>query len=97
MGFGFGKTLAQNYQLLAKLAEFHHFNLPLLSGTSRKSMIGNLLNREPAQRLAGSLTTAIIAAQQGAQILRVHDVKATVDALKVLQATTHYALLAKET
>ncbi len=96
VGFGFGKTLAQNYQLLAKLAEFHHFNLPLLSGTSRKSMIGNLLNREPTQRLAGSLTTAIIAAQQGAQILRVHDVKATVDALKVLQATTHYALLAKE-
>jgi len=96
VGFGFGKTLAQNYQLLAKLTEFHQFDLPLLSGTSRKSMIGNLLNRSPEQRLAGSLATAIIAAQQGAQILRVHDVKETVDALKVLQATANHGLLSKE-
>lgn len=86
-GFGFGKTLEQNYELLGKLTAFSHFNLPILSGTSRKSMIGNLLNRNVDNRLAGSLATALIAAQQGASILRVHDVVETVDALKVLQAT----------
>jgi dihydropteroate synthase len=96
VGFGFGKTLAQNYQLLAQLSDFKSFNLPLLSGTSRKSMIGNLLNQDVEQRLTGSLTTAIIAAQQGANILRVHDVKETVDAIKVLQATMQYSLLTKE-
>ena len=85
-GFGFGKTLEQNYFLLANLAAFKSFNLPILSGTSRKSMIGNLLNCDVEQRLAGSLTTAIIAAQQGAEIIRVHDVKETMDAFKVLQA-----------
>jgi dihydropteroate synthase len=85
-GFGFGKTLEQNYQLLAQLAQFHTLGLPLLSGTSRKSMIGNLLNRDVNERLAGSVTTAIIAMQQGAKIIRVHDVKETVDALKILQA-----------
>lgn len=86
-GFGFGKTIKQNYELLGKLSAFSHFNLPLLSGTSRKSMIGNLLNRDVDERLAGSLATALIATQQGASILRVHDVIETVDALKVLQAT----------
>ncbi len=89
-GFGFGKTLEQNYQLLANFSQFKTFNLPLLSGTSRKSMIGNLLERSVEERLAGSLTTAIIAAQQGANIIRVHDVKETVDAMKVLQATKQY-------
>ena len=86
-GFGFGKTLQQNYQLLANFAKFKKFNLPLLSGTSRKSMIGNLLECSIDKRLAGSLTTAIIAIQQGANIIRVHDVKETVDAIKILQAT----------
>ena len=85
-GFGFGKSLEQNYQLLGQLAQFKSLGLPLLSGTSRKSMIGNLLNREVNERLAGSVTTAIIAMQQGAEIIRVHDVKETVDALKILQA-----------
>ncbi|TYK65471.1 dihydropteroate synthase [Colwellia echini] len=89
-GFGFGKTLEQNYQLLAQLDKFNDLGLPLLSGTSRKSMIGNLLNRKVDERLAGSLTTAIIAAQKNAKIIRVHDVKETVDALKVLSATTKY-------
>jgi len=88
-GFGFGKTLSQNYQLLAQLADFNDFELPILAGISRKSMIGNLLNRDVEQRLAGSLTAAIIAVQQGAKIIRVHDVKETVDALKVLQAVTN--------
>jgi len=85
-GFGFGKTLEQNYQLLAQLAKFKALGLPILSGTSRKSMVGNLLNRDVTERLSGSLATAIIAMQQGAKIIRVHDVKETVDALKVLQA-----------
>ena len=84
-GFGFGKTLDQNYQLLAQMKKFHTLQLPLLAGLSRKSMIGNLLNRQTDERLAGSLTTAIIAAQQGAKIIRVHDVKETVDALKILE------------
>jgi len=89
-GFGFGKTLEQNYQLLAQLHQFSDLELPLLSGTSRKSMIGNLLQRNVEERLAGSLTTAIIAAQQNASIIRVHDVKETVDALKVLAITARY-------
>lgn len=89
-GFGFGKTLEQNYQLLAQLNQFSDLGLPLLSGTSRKSMIGNLLARNVDERLAGSLTTAIIAAQQNASIIRVHDVKETVDALKVLSITAKY-------
>lgn len=85
-GFGFGKTLEQNYKLLANLNYFDSLKLPMLSGTSRKSMIGNLLNRDVEERLAGSLSSAIIAAQQGAKIIRVHDVKETVDALNVLNA-----------
>ncbi len=89
-GFGFGKTVEQNYQLLAQLHQFDDLGLPLLSGTSRKSMIGNLLQRNVDERLAGSLTTAIIAAQNNASIIRVHDVKETVDALKVLAVTAKY-------
>lgn len=86
-GFGFGKNLQHNYQLLARLSEFHRFGLPLLVGMSRKSMIGQLLNVGPDQRLSGSLACAVIAAMQGAQILRVHDVKETVEALRVTEAT----------
>jgi len=85
-GFGFGKSLEQNYRLLAHMAKFKSLDLPILAGLSRKSMIGKLLNREVDERLAGSLATAIIAVQQGAKIIRVHDVKETVDALKILQA-----------
>lgn len=87
-GFGFGKTLEQNFHLLANLSVFCQFGLPLLAGLSRKSMIGNLLNRDVEQRIAGSLSAAIIAAQQGANIIRVHDVQATVDALSILKAVT---------
>ncbi|WP_372942967.1 dihydropteroate synthase [Shewanella sp.] len=86
-GFGFGKTLAHNYRLLAMLPTLHEFHLPVLVGLSRKSMIGNLLGRDTDQRLAGSIAGALIAAQQGAQIIRVHDVAETVDALKVMSAT----------
>ncbi len=86
-GFGFGKNLAHNYQLLAHLSDFHHFALPILAGMSRKSMVGQLLDVPPQERVAGSVACAVIAAMQGAQIIRVHDVKETVDAMKVVQAT----------
>ncbi|HBC82391.1 MAG TPA: dihydropteroate synthase, partial [Escherichia sp.] len=86
-GFGFGKNLSHNYALLARLAEFHHFGLPLLVGMSRKSMIGQLLNIGPSERLSGSLACATIAAMQGAHIIRVHDVKETTEAMRVVEAT----------
>lgn len=86
-GFGFGKNLNHNYQLLARLAEFHHFGLPLLVGMSRKSMVGQLLHVSPEQRVTGSIACAVIAAMQGAQIVRVHDVKETVEAMRVVEAT----------
>ncbi|MCF7500436.1 MULTISPECIES: dihydropteroate synthase [unclassified Pseudoalteromonas] len=85
-GFGFGKSLAHNYQILDKFDDFNQFKLPVLAGLSRKSMIGNLLNRDTSERLAGSLAGALIAAQNGAKIIRVHDVLETVDALTVWQA-----------
>ena len=83
-GFGFGKTLDQNFKLLAQMEKLNGLELPILAGLSRKSMIGTLLNTEVNERLAGSIATAIIAAQNGAKIIRVHDVKETVDALKIL-------------
>jgi len=85
-GFGFGKTLKHNYQILAQFNDYAQFDLPLLAGLSRKSMIGNLLNRDTENRLAGSLAGALIAAQNGAHIIRVHDVKETADVLGVYQA-----------
>ncbi|NYS30365.1 MULTISPECIES: dihydropteroate synthase [unclassified Pantoea] len=86
-GFGFGKNLSHNYELLAHLGDFNHFGLPLLVGMSRKSMIGQLLNVGPSQRLTGSLSCAVIAAMQGAQIIRAHDVKETAEAMRVVEAT----------
>jgi len=90
-GFGFGKTLAHNYQLLAGLAVFHQFDLPILIGLSRKSMIGDLLKRSTSERLAGSLAGALIAAQNGAHVIRVHDVPETVDVLKIMTETQNYS------
>ncbi|HCR3228849.1 dihydropteroate synthase [Morganella morganii] len=92
-GFGFGKTLTHNYQLLDKLDLFHNLGLPVLAGMSRKSMIGQLMDIPPDERVAGSVACAVIAAMKGAQIIRVHDVKETVQAMKVVEATR----LAKET
>ncbi|WP_158769358.1 dihydropteroate synthase [Paraglaciecola sp. L1A13] len=83
-GFGFGKNLAHNYQLLAQLDELHRLGYPLLVGMSRKSMIGQLLNRPVEERLAGSVALATIAALKGAHIIRVHDVRETVDAVKIV-------------
>lgn len=85
-GFGFGKTLKHNYQILAQFNDYAQLGLPLLAGLSRKSMIGKLLNRDTDDRLAGSLAGALIAAQNGAHIIRVHDVKETADVLGVYQA-----------
>lgn len=92
-GFGFGKTLEHNYRLLARVGEFHHLGLPLLVGMSRKSMIGKLLHLPTEKRVAGSIACAIIAALQGVQIIRVHEVRETVEAMRVVQAT----LSAKDT
>lgn len=85
-GFGFGKTLAHNLALLRQLPRLGDLGYPLLVGMSRKSMIGQLLNRTLDARLPGSLALALLAAQKGASIIRVHDVAATVDVLKVLEA-----------
>lgn len=86
-GFGFGKTVAHNYQLLARLRDIGIGNLPVLAGMSRKSMIGQLLNRNTSERLAGSIACATIAVMHGARIVRAHDVKETADAIAVAQAT----------
>ena len=83
-GFGFGKTLDHNYQLLKHLCKFNRFNIPVLVGMSRKSMIGNLLKRDINQRLAGNIATATIAATAGVGIIRVHDVVETMDAVKIV-------------
>ncbi len=84
-GFGFGKNDAQNMALLAALPQFAEDG-PVLAGLSRKSMIGRLLGRPVEDRLIGSVTLALLAAQRGARILRVHDVAETFDALRLLQA-----------
>ncbi|MBD2795569.1 dihydropteroate synthase [Xenorhabdus sp. 18] len=87
LGFGFGKNLSHNYQLLAHLQEFHYLGLPILAGMSRKSMIGQLLDVPPQERVTGSVACAVIAAMKGAQIIRVHDVKETIQAMKIVYAT----------
>lgn len=88
-GFGFGKTAAQNYELLR-----YHQNLvdqgwATLAGLSRKSMLGHIVGRQPYERVAASVAAALLAAQRGAAILRVHDVAATSDALRIWQATEY--------
>ena len=90
-GIGFGKTVAQNFQLLARQAELLHMGLPLLAGWSRKSALGAALALDgqmpdPGQRQAASVAAALLAAERGASVFRVHDVKETVDALKVWSA-----------
>ena len=91
-GFGFGKNTQHNLQLLAQLQRFTELGVPVLAGLSRKKTIGELIAREltgraePRERAAGSVAAHLIAAQRGAMLLRVHDVAATVDALKVWNA-----------
>jgi len=85
-GFGFGKTLEHNLELLRQLREFAVLGVPLLAGWSRKSSLGKITGKPTGERLAASVAAALIAAQKGARILRVHDVAATRDALAVLAA-----------
>ncbi|MDO9371571.1 MAG: dihydropteroate synthase [Gammaproteobacteria bacterium] len=85
-GFGFGKSLAHNLTLLKHLDMFAGMNLPLLVGLSRKSMIGALLGNEVGERLYGSIALATIAVLKGALLVRTHDVRATVDAVKMAAA-----------
>ncbi|MFA0035184.1 dihydropteroate synthase [Vibrio sp. 10N.261.52.A1] len=84
-GFGFGKTIEHNYHLLAHLEKFHSLGLPVLAGMSRKSMIFKLLDKVPADCMVASVTCATIAAMKGAQIIRVHDVEETLEAMKIIE------------
>lgn len=85
-GFGFGKSLAHNLKLLASLEQLQILGHPLLVGMSRKSMLGHITGREVHERLPASLAAATIAAMKGASIIRVHDVRETVDAVRVVAA-----------
>jgi dihydropteroate synthase len=93
IGFGFGKTVGHNLELMNNLALFHSLGCPLVVGASRKRTIGALSNEAPAdRRLAGSIALALKAAEQGAQIVRVHDVAETVQALRVWRGLRDQAL-----
>jgi len=87
-GFGFGKTVEHNLTLLRRLPEIAADGLPVLVGLSRKSILGTLTQRQAGERLAGSVALAVIAALNGARIIRAHEVAPTVDALKVVGAVT---------
>lgn len=84
-GFGFGKSVAHNLELLRNLSQFKDLGLPLLAGLSRKSLIEKVLGRLVDQRLAASLALAVMAVQNGASILRVHDVAETLDAVRMTE------------
>jgi len=90
-GFGFGKTVEHNLQLLGSLGEFRKLGVRILVGMSRKGMIGAVLDKPADQRLYGSLSVAVMAAMQGADIVRVHDVAATADALAMVRAVGRVA------
>lgn len=85
-GLGFGKTLEHNYQLLQGLAQVVQSGYPVVLGASRKSMIGSVTGKSVDQRLSGSIAAVLAGVARGAAVLRVHDVDATCDALKVWQA-----------
>jgi len=90
-GFGFGKNLGHNIALLKNLSEFNEFGVSILAGLSRKSMIGTLLgDKDVDSRMIGSVTAALIAVENGANIIRVHDVAETNDALKVWQQIKNF-------
>jgi dihydropteroate synthase len=82
-GFGFGKTVEHNKQLFRALPRIAAHGYPVLAGVSRKKMIGDFTGRPAAERIAGSVAAALLAVQNGASIVRVHDVKETVDAINV--------------
>ena len=91
-GIGFGKTVEQNFTLLAKQREFLSLGLPVLSGWSRKSALGAVTGLPMAERMPPSIVAAVLAVQNGASIVRVHDVLETVAALKVLQAVHNQSI-----
>ncbi len=91
-GFGFGKTLDQNYQLLKALPEFVEMGYPLLVGLSRKSMVGLVLDKPVDERVYGSVSAAVISAMLGAHIIRVHDVTETRQALAIVQTLKQTAI-----
>jgi len=85
-GFGFGKTLQHNLEMLRRLHEFHALDRPLLVGTSRKSMLGMILNAPEAERLHGTLATVACGAMCGCHIVRVHDVRPALETVRVCEA-----------
>jgi dihydropteroate synthase len=85
-GFGFGKSLEHNLQLLRGLGQLRDLGFPILVGLSRKSMIAKITGRAVEERLPGSLALALLAAERGASVLRVHDVAETADVLRILAA-----------
>ena len=85
-GFGFGKTLAHNLALLSELKRLSELGVPILAGLSRKSMLGAITGQDMDHRVHASVAAALIAVQRAASIVRVHDVRETVDALKILNA-----------
>ena len=90
-GFGFGKNLGHNIALLKNLSDFHEFGVSILAGLSRKSMIGTLLgDKDVDSRMIGSVTAALIAVENGANIIRAHDIAETNDALKVWQQIKNF-------
>ena len=91
-GFGFAKTLEHNYELMAQLQEFKLFDMPLLIGISRKSMIYKLLGSTPAEALNGTTALNTVALMKGANILRVHDVKQAVETVKITETIKKYQL-----
>ena len=90
-GFGFGKSLEHNLKMLADFQSFSELRYPVLAGMSRKSMIGKITGKDTNERVAPSIAAAIMAAERGAMIVRVHDVPETVDALKLWEAVNHWA------
>ncbi|MDD5506657.1 MAG: dihydropteroate synthase, partial [Candidatus Omnitrophica bacterium] len=91
-GIGFGKTVRHNLEILRRLKEFKTLGMPILIGTSRKSFLGKILNAATQERIYGTVSSCILAAKNGANILRVHDCLALKQALKVLEAVDNYHL-----
>jgi dihydropteroate synthase len=89
-GFGFGKRTAHNLALLNGLGDIKALGLPLLIGLSRKSVLGQVLGSDVDERVHASIAASVISVMKGASIVRVHDVKATVDALKIVTAVLKY-------
>ena len=94
-GFGFGKSLEHNLRMLAQFSDFSSLGYPVLAGMSRKSMFGKLTGKDTHERVAPSIAAAILAADRGAKIIRVHDVPETVDALKLWEAIEGQSLSCK--